>query len=168
MAQKDSLELTRHGEDVESGHDKPVLGEEKERIPEARRVDIRDVLASYCQRMLRPHLALLSEINNELGPSENIAWVSLPPMVLHYWRRLGLVGNIIGAVCQTVNQLIGAMVFLGLDAGIILCYWWVIVELVPMKYRYLATLGTVLMSTHGNQMAAKLAYAFNAHTGPRW
>ncbi|CAK7235626.1 hypothetical protein SBRCBS47491_009358 [Sporothrix bragantina] len=132
---------------------------------------------------------LISYIDDDIGPSGNIVWVSLTWLLLEaltylvsgrmsdiFGRRwffiigscIGLIGSIIGACAQSVNQLIGAMVFLGISSGIMLCFFWVSAEIVPMKYRYLANAGTYIFSIPTNPLAAKLAYAFQTQTNAKW
>lgn len=131
---------------------------------------------------------LTSFINEDIGPSANVVWVSLAWLLLQaitylifgrlsdiFGRRwffiigscIGLIGSIIGACAQTINQLIGAMVFLGISAGIMLCFFWASAEIVPMKYRYLANVGTYIFSIPTNPLAAKLAYAFQTKTSAK-
>lgn len=132
---------------------------------------------------------LMSFINEDIGPSANSVWVSLTWLLLQaitylisgrlsdtFGRRwffiggscIGLVGSIIGAVAQTIEQLIGAMVFLGIASGIMLCFFWASAEIVPMKYRYLANVVTLIFSIPTNPLAAKVAYAFQTHTSVKW
>ena len=81
---------------------------------------------------------LLGLINNELGPSHNITWVALANLHCQavtflvigrlsdiFGRRwffiigsiIGLIGSILGATAQSVNQHIGAQVFIGVATG---------------------------------------------------
>lgn len=78
---------------------------------------------------------LLGVINEDIGPSDNITWVALVYLLCQavfflivgrlsdiFGRRwffitgsvIGLVGSILGATAQSVNQLIGAEVFIGI------------------------------------------------------
>ena len=78
---------------------------------------------------------LLGVINADIGPSDNIIWVALVFLLTQasgflvvgrltdiFGRRwffivgsiIGLVGSILGATAQNVNQLIGAEVFIGI------------------------------------------------------
>lgn len=132
---------------------------------------------------------IISYINEDIGPSEDILWVSLAWLLLQaitylivgrmtdiFGRRwffiigscIGLIGSIFGALAQSVNQLIGSMVFLGIASGIMLCFFWVSAEIVPMKYRYLANVGTYVISIPTNPLAAKLAYWFQNETKVKW
>lgn len=132
---------------------------------------------------------IMSFINDDIGPSPNVVWVSLTWLLLQavtylisgrlsdiFGRRwffitgscIGLIGSIIGACAQTMEQLIGSMVFLGISAGIMLCFFWASAEIVPMKYRYLANVVTYIFSIPTNPLAAKLAYAFQTKTKVRW
>lgn len=124
---------------------------------------------------------LLGEINKELGPSENITWVALVYLLLQavfflvvgrlsdiFGRRwffiigsiIGLIGSIIGATAQSINALIGAEVFCGLAAAFQISFFWVVAEIVPMKYRYIANSGAYAFTLPTNPLAAKIASAF--------
>ena len=104
---------------------------------------------------------LLSEINTDIGPSANITWVALAYLLCQsvvflivgrlsdvFGRRwffivgsiLGLIGSILGATAQSVNQLIGAQVFIRIAADFQISFFWVVAELVPMKWRYIETI----------------------------
>lgn len=132
---------------------------------------------------------IITFINEDIGPSDNLVWVSLAWLLLQaitylisgrlsdiFGRRwffifgscLGLVGSIIGACAQTIEQLIGSMVFMGISSGIMLCFFWASAEIVPMKYRYLANTGTYIFSIPTNPLAAKLAYAFQTQSRVHW
>ncbi|CAI4215876.1 unnamed protein product [Parascedosporium putredinis] len=156
-----------------------------ERALEAQGRELHELPISYCLGGFGLISPLITYINNDIGPSDNILWVSLAWLLLQaitylivgrltdiFGRRwffiigscIGLIGSIFGAVAQTVNQLIGSMVFLGISAGIMLCFFWASAEIVPMKYRYLANVGTYIFSIPTNPLAPKLAYWFQAET----
>lgn len=50
----------------------------------------------------------------------------------------GLIGSIIGATAKDINTLIGATAIIGIGASTQLSYYYVLGELVPMQYRFLA------------------------------
>ena len=58
---------------------------------------------------------------------------------------LGLIGSIIGATAQNVSTLTGATAIIGIGASTQLSYYYVLGELVPMKYRFLANAVVYLM-----------------------
>jgi hypothetical protein len=102
---------------------------------------------------------VLSEINADIGPSPNIYWVPLVNLCGGcvffllvgrlsdiFGRRwffiggsvLSLIGTIIGSQAKNVNTLIGAEVFIGIAASCQLSFFWIVAEIVPMKWRYIA------------------------------
>jgi MFS family permease len=50
---------------------------------------------------------------------------------------LGLLGSIVGATAQSVGALIGGGTLIGLAASTQLSYYYIMGELVPMKYRFI-------------------------------
>jgi len=103
---------------------------------------------------------LLGVINNDIGPDPNYVWISYIynaaiavafPVVGRlsdiFGRRyffigggvLGLIGAIVAATAKTIPVLIGGNVLLGLSTATQLSYHYVLGELVPTKYRYIAT-----------------------------
>ncbi|KAK4896731.1 hypothetical protein LTR27_005325 [Elasticomyces elasticus] len=170
-----------------------------ERVPEARGRDASAIDKSYwlSARFLGSMAAIglgfcggtggyalvapvLSDINEDLGPSPNIAWVGLVYVLTEavffllvgrlsdiFGRRwffitgslIGLVGTIIGATAQSVNTLIGAEVLIGLAAAFQISFFWVICELVPVKWRYLANSYAYIVSIPTNPLAAKIAFS---------
>ncbi|KAK3641236.1 hypothetical protein LTR56_011476 [Elasticomyces elasticus] len=190
-----------------------------ERVPEARGRDASAIDKSYWRsaRFLGSMAAIglgfcggtggyalvapvLSDINEDLGPSPNIAWVGLVYVLTEavffllvgrlsdiFGRRwffitgslIGLVGTIIGATAQSVNTLIGAEVLIGLAAAYVwnivlvgrysltlltsssfqISFFWVICELVPVKWRYLANSYAYIVSIPTNPLAAKIAFS---------
>ncbi|TKA78438.1 hypothetical protein B0A55_03049 [Friedmanniomyces simplex] len=127
---------------------------------------------------------VLSDIDADLGPSPNIAWVGLVYVLTEavffllvgrlsdiFGRRwffitgslIGLVGTIIGATAHSVNTLIGAEVLIGLAAAFQISFFWVIAELVPVKWRYLANSYAYIVSIPTNPLAAKIAFTMQ-HT----
>jgi MFS family permease len=105
---------------------------------------------------------LLADINEDIGPSPNFTWVALVYLLCQavvflivgrlsniFGRRwffiigsiIGLVGAILGGTAQSINQLIGAEVLIGIVAGFQISFVWVVSEIVPMKWRYLANSG---------------------------
>jgi len=132
---------------------------------------------------------LLGDINADIGPSVNITWVALAYLLVQsvtfllvgrlsdlFERRwffiigsiIGLVGSILGATAQSVNQLIGAEVLIGCASGFQISFFWVVAEIVPMKWRYLANSGLYAFTVPTNPLAPKIAFAFQTQTVVKW
>ncbi|OAP57916.1 hypothetical protein AYL99_08654 [Fonsecaea erecta] len=132
---------------------------------------------------------LLSIINEELGPSSSISWYSTAWVLCQgignlvsgrlsdiFGRRwifiggsvFGVVGSILALTAKSVGQLVGVAVILGLGAGPQLSYFWVVAELVPMRYRYLANTAVYTLSFPGVGLGPKLAYSFQYQTSAHW
>ncbi|RFU26299.1 hypothetical protein B7463_g10052, partial [Scytalidium lignicola] len=132
---------------------------------------------------------LLPDINADIGPSKNITWVSLIWLLTQavtnlvagrlsdiFGRRwffisgsiVALIGSIFASRAQTVNQLIGAMVLLGLSSGVQLSFFWTAAELVPMRYRYLANAFMLAFTFPTNPLAPKIALTIQAQTSVKW
>lgn len=132
---------------------------------------------------------LLGDINADLGPSVNITWVALAYLLTQsvtflivgrlsdiFGRRwffitgsiLGLIGAILGATAHTINQLIGAQVFIGIASGFQISFFWVVGEIVPMKWRYIANSGLYAFTIPTNPLAPKIAFAFQTQTSVKW
>jgi MFS family permease len=54
---------------------------------------------------------------------------------------IGIVSSIPGATAENINQLIGSEVLISVSSGFQISFFWVVAELVPMKWRYLANSG---------------------------
>jgi MFS family permease len=80
---------------------------------------------------------------------------------------LAVVGSIVGATAQSINTLIGATVILGVSAAFQISFFWVISEIVPMKWRYVVNSYCYLMTIPTNPLAAKIAFTFQK-TKPKW
>jgi MFS family permease len=80
---------------------------------------------------------------------------------------LGVLGAIVGATAQSVNTLIGAEVLLGISAAFQISFFWVISELVPMRWRYVANTYAYIMTIPTNPLAAKIAFKFQL-TSAKW
>lgn len=78
---------------------------------------------------------------------------------------IGLIGSIIGAVAQNVNTLIVSQVFIGIAVGFQQSFFWVVSEIVPMKWRYIANSYCYLMTTPTSPLAARVAYSFMTYPG---
>lgn len=65
---------------------------------------------------------------------------------------LSLIGTIIGSQATNVNTLIGAQVFIGIAASCQLSFFWIVAEIVPMKWRYIAN-GYVARSSSRNVLS---------------
>lgn len=131
---------------------------------------------------------MLTQINDELGPDPNINFVPLVNLAGGaifflmvgqlsdiFGRRwffiigsiIALIGSIIGATAQNVNTLIGAQVFIGIAVAFQQSFFWVVAEIVPMKWRYLANSYCYLTTTPTSPLAARVAYSFQGYPG-RW
>ncbi|KAL2353829.1 fungal trichothecene efflux pump [Cryomyces antarcticus] len=132
---------------------------------------------------------LLGAINAEIGPDPNVVWVGLVYLLTQtvvfsivgrlsdiFGRRwffitgsiLGLIGSILGATAHTIPQLIGAEVFIGSAAAFQISFFWVVAELVPMKWRFIANSGAYAFTIPTNALAPKVAQAFQTQTSVRW
>lgn len=131
---------------------------------------------------------VLNDINNDIGPSDNIAWVSIVYILSEavffllvgklsdvFGRRwffiigslISMVGSIVGAVAQNINTLIASEVLIGIAAAFQISFYWVISELVPLRWRYLANSYAYVVSIPTNPLAAKIAFAFQ-QTPVKW
>lgn len=100
---------------------------------------------------------MLSQINADIGPSPNINWIPLVNLCggavfflmvgqlsdifgrrwfFIFGSAIALLGSIIGAFAKDVNTLIVAELFIGIAVAFQQSFFWVVAELVPMKYRY--------------------------------
>ena len=70
-----------------------------------------------------------------------------------------------GATAKSINQMIAAELFIGIASGFQISFFWVVAELVPMKYRYLASSGLYFITFPTNPLAAKVALTIYASTG---
>ncbi|KAK3111051.1 hypothetical protein LTR53_014067 [Teratosphaeriaceae sp. CCFEE 6253] len=129
---------------------------------------------------------ILSEINADIGPDPNINWVPLANLACGavffllvgqlsdiFGRRwffiigslLALIGSIVGAVAKDVNTLIAAEVIIGVAVAFQQSFFWVVAEVVPMKWRYIANSYCYLMTTPTSPLAARVAYSFLGYPG---
>ncbi|KAF1362122.1 TRI12-domain-containing protein [Lizonia empirigonia] len=132
-------------------------------------------------------VSCLPYIVADIGPSDNSVWVALANqlagcvMYLLVGRLsdifgrffitgslLGLIGSIVGATATNVNTLIGAQVFTGLAAGFQLSSFWVLSELVPIKYRLAAVSTCYIFSIPSGSFGAKIALSFQNETNAHW
>ncbi|KAF2708439.1 MFS general substrate transporter [Pleomassaria siparia CBS 279.74] len=129
---------------------------------------------------------VLSDINADIGPSPNINWVPLVNLCAGavffllvgqlsdiFGRRwffiigsgIALIGSIIGATAKSVNTLIGAEVLIGIAVAFQQSFFWVIAEIVPMRWRYIANSFCYLMTTPTSPLAARVAFSFQTYPG---
>jgi MFS family permease len=99
---------------------------------------------------------VLSIINADIGPNDNFYLISLintivkgvglllvgriTDLVGRRWfiiggQVFGMLGGIIGATAQDINQVIGSAVFTGLSGCVQVLYPLLVAEIVPNKYR---------------------------------
>lgn len=200
-------------DDVEaSQHEKPIvkldmMQMDEERAPEARGKVLDEVPNSYWYSpgfigtVVAEVLAvnagiggftlvspLLSIINNEIGPSTSVTWISLSYILCQgigslvtgrlsdvFGRRwifisgsaIGLVGAILGSQARSIDQLIGATTLLGIAGGIQVNYWWVVSEIVPMRFRYLASGGFIALCPYSH-LSSKIAFSMQNQTSVGW
>lgn len=81
---------------------------------------------------------------------------------------LGLIGSIICATANSVMTLIGGNVFLGSASAFQLSFAYVLLEILPMKYRYLGAGAIYPWSIAGSGMGPAIAYAFVTRYSVGW
>ena len=129
---------------------------------------------------------VLTQINADIGPSPNINWIPLVNLAggavfflmvgqlsdifgrrwfFIFGSAIALLGSIIGAVAKDVNTLIVAELFIGIAVAFQQSFFWVVAELVPMKWRYIANSYCYLMTTPTSPLAARVAYTFQTYPG---
>ncbi|PYH65808.1 MFS general substrate transporter [Aspergillus vadensis CBS 113365] len=132
---------------------------------------------------------LLAIINQDIGPSADISWVSLTYTLTIavgltligritdiFGRRyifigggvLGTVGSIVCARADSVNTLIGGMTLIGLAASTQVSYFYVVAELVPMKYRFAANSLMYVFTTPGGAFAPAIGESLVRTTFVGW
>jgi MFS family permease len=72
----------------------------------------------------------------------------------------GVIGSIVCATAQNINSLIGGTVIIGLGAATQLSYYYVMGELVPMKYRLAGNAFCYLFTVPGSGIAPAVANSF--------
>jgi len=132
---------------------------------------------------------ILTLINDDIGPSTNIVWVSLVYTLMIaigltvvgrftdiFGRRytfigggvLGVVGSIVCATAHSVNALIAGMTFIGLAASTQVSYFYVMAELVPMEYRFAGNAVMYIFAIPGGAFSPAIANSLIAHTKAGW
>lgn len=82
---------------------------------------------------------------------------------------LGVIGSIICATARSVNALIGGTTIIGIASATQLSYYYVMGELVPMKYRLAGNAFCYLFTIPGSGLAPVTAHAFiQNHPGVGW
>ncbi|KAL1893280.1 hypothetical protein Sste5346_006456 [Sporothrix stenoceras] len=133
-----------------------------------------------------PNLTL---INNDIGPSASIAWVSLVYTLTGaiglllvgrlsdlFGRRyffigsaaLALIGCIVSAVAQNVPTLIGGTALVGLASCGQLSFPYITGELVPMKYRFAMNSFMYVFCVPFSGFAPVISKSFILHTAAGW
>ncbi|KIW81115.1 hypothetical protein Z517_04138 [Fonsecaea pedrosoi CBS 271.37] len=128
-------------------------------------------------------------INEDIGPSADINWVSLCwtlTVAIGYTlvgrlsdifgRRyffiggaaLGLIGSTVAATAKTVNQLIGATVLIGLAASSQISFTYVTGELVPVRHRFIVNGLVNAVNMPIGVFGPVIARAFILHTSAGW
>ncbi|KIW03066.1 uncharacterized protein PV09_05715 [Verruconis gallopava] len=124
---------------------------------------------------------ILTLINNDIGPDPNIAWVALVYTLTSavcitlvgrisdiFGRRymfiggalVALVGSIVCSRAMSVPELIGGMTLIGIGASTQLSYYFVMGELVPMRYRLAGNAAVYVSQIPGSGIAPVVATAF--------
>lgn len=124
---------------------------------------------------------ILGHINADIGPDPNVTWVALSYTLTSavtltiigrvsdiFGRRwifvggaaLGVLGAIICAVAQNINTLIVGTTIMGVAAATQLSYFYVMGELVPMKYRLAGNAFCYLFCIPGSGIAPVISTSF--------
>ncbi|CAK7231869.1 hypothetical protein SBRCBS47491_008075 [Sporothrix bragantina] len=133
---------------------------------------------------------ILTEINNDIGPDANIVWVSLTYTLTSaifltiigrvsdiFGRRwvfiggaaFGLIGSIVAATAQNVGALIAGSTIIGIGAAAQLSYYYVMGEIVPMKYRFAGNGFLYIFCIPGSGVAPVIAQTFlNKYPSVSW
>lgn len=131
---------------------------------------------------------VLSSINQDIGPDPDVTWVSLSWTLTQgistlvvsrlsdiFGRRwififaslIGTIGAIWASQATSIKQLIGATVLLGLAGGVQISYFWIISEIVPMKWRFAAN-SVIYIFSFTSWLGPKISYDFFRHTDATW
>lgn len=81
---------------------------------------------------------------------------------------LGIIGSVVCATAQSVNAMIGGMTIVGIAAATQLSYYYVMGELVPMKYRFVANAYIYMWQFPSSGFAPAIANAFIQQTSVGW
>jgi hypothetical protein len=132
---------------------------------------------------------VLGQIDVALGPSASITWLAYVYTICLaiglllvgrlsdlFGRRyffvvgtaLGVLGAIIGATAKTIPVLIGGQTLIGLSACTGYSYAFVLGEIVPIKYRFLANAVVFAFSLPTAGFGAAVSEAFILYTTPGW
>ncbi|KAL2794843.1 fungal trichothecene efflux pump [Aspergillus keveii] len=142
---------------------------------------------SYLFTQLMPAV-ILSSINADLGPDANYPWITIcwnlgAAVIVTIGGRLsdifgrrwflisgavfGAAGAVVGATGQSVSQMIGAGVLMGIGGGFGETLFASVQEIVPNRYR-LFILGCVEISNIPAMLSPMIGYAFISHTKLGW
>ncbi|KAF2499360.1 MFS general substrate transporter [Lophium mytilinum] len=132
---------------------------------------------------------ILGLINADVGPDPNIVWVALVYTLMIavsltiigrvtdiFGRRyvfiggaaFGLIGSIVCATAKSVGALIGGGTLIGLGAATQLSYYYIMGELVPMKYRFIGNAAMYIFTIPGSGFAPAIGNALILHTKSGW
>ncbi|KAK2747915.1 hypothetical protein FQN57_001506 [Myotisia sp. PD_48] len=133
-----------------------------------------------------PNLAF---IDADIGPDPNNVWISLVNtltmavfMLLvgrlsdlfgRRWLMIGgqilaIIGCIVAATASSVPIMIGAMVLIGIAASAQQCFAIICNEIVPMRFRFLATSFMYIFTLPVSAFGPVISKAFIVNTGPGW
>ncbi|CAK7223839.1 hypothetical protein SEUCBS140593_005367 [Sporothrix eucalyptigena] len=131
---------------------------------------------------------VLANINAEIGPDPAVTWVSLawtltqgistlvvgrlsdvfgPRWIFIVFSVIGTAGAIWASQAQSIKQLIGATVLLGIAGGVQISYFWIISEIVPMKWRFAAN-SFIYVCSFTSWLGPKISYDFFTQTAAGW
>lgn len=132
---------------------------------------------------------ILTYINADIGPDDNIVWVALGYTLTSaiglllfgrlsdlFGRRwffiggsvLALIGSIVCATATNIPMLIGGETLLGFAAASQLSYGFTLGELLPIKYRFLGVSYCYLFVIPFSALGPAVAYALVLHTEAGW
>jgi len=132
---------------------------------------------------------ILSYINADIGPDPNLTWVALSYLLTSsigliivgrltdiFGRRwffivgslIALLGSIVCATAPSIPALIAGETLVGVGGSVQLSYAFVVGELVPIQYRFLATGYVFLWGIPFSGFAPAISYAFVFQTSVGW
>lgn len=133
--------------------------------------------------------SLLTMIDQDIGPSDSITWVSLVYLVTQavtqtlvgrlsdlFGRRwffigsniIALVGSIICACAQNVDTLIGGNTLVGIASAAQVSFPYVLVELVPMNWRFFSMAYVYILVIPFTGIGPVISSAFAYQTSVSW
>jgi MFS family permease len=132
---------------------------------------------------------VLPQINADIGPSGNIAWIPLSYLLTtsiglvlvgritdifgrRWWftgaSAVGTLGSIIASTSPNIGALLVGSTLIGIGASVQLSYATVMAELVPIKLRFVATAFVFVWLIPFSGLGPALGYAFIFNTKAGW